>query len=170
MKRGIKFKQESPKTVNTRYKSTITKSMENYCSNTLEDVASIDKNESKVRNIENKVNLSKFVKITKPQINKASTSIDMLDSDSVKINQDNSQGNKRSHLKVQCDEVATKIKRDNTNEKKLLADGGKNHPKLEENWYEMLKNLREMRKNSDAPVDSMGCQRCMDENADPKVL
>ncbi|KAK9675266.1 hypothetical protein QE152_g40492 [Popillia japonica] len=70
MKRGIKFKQESPKTVNTRYKSTITKN-------------------------------------------------------SVKINQDNSQGNKRSHLKVQCDEVATKIKRDNTNEKKLLADGGK---------------------------------------------
>lgn len=38
------------------------------------------------------------------------------------------------------------------------------------NWQKILENLREMRKNSDAPVDSMGCHKCMDESAEPKVL
>lgn len=37
------------------------------------------------------------------------------------------------------------------------------------NWEEVVNNLREMRKRFDAPVDSMGCDRCPDETADPKV-
>lgn len=37
------------------------------------------------------------------------------------------------------------------------------------NWEIVLNNLREMRKNFDAPVDSMGCDKCFDENAPPKV-
>ncbi|XP_039753951.1 endonuclease III homolog [Pararge aegeria] len=37
------------------------------------------------------------------------------------------------------------------------------------NWKEFLVNLRNMRSNNDAPVDSMGCHMCMDEDASPKV-
>ncbi|XP_031765355.2 endonuclease III-like protein 1 isoform X2 [Galleria mellonella] len=37
------------------------------------------------------------------------------------------------------------------------------------NWKEFLVNLRIMRSNNDAPVDSMGCHMSMDENAPPKV-
>lgn len=38
------------------------------------------------------------------------------------------------------------------------------------NWKEFLVNLRTMRANNDAPVDSMGCHMCLDENAPPKVF
>lgn len=38
-----------------------------------------------------------------------------------------------------------------------------------ENWNAVLENLREMRKGFDAPVDTMGCDQCMDETAEPKV-
>ncbi|KAM3959186.1 nth-like DNA glycosylase 1 [Aphomia sociella] len=37
------------------------------------------------------------------------------------------------------------------------------------NWNEFLVNLRIMRSNNDAPVDSMGCHMSMDENAPPEV-
>ncbi|CAG4937238.1 unnamed protein product [Parnassius apollo] len=37
-------------------------------------------------------------------------------------------------------------------------------------WREFLDNLRAMRSNNDAPVDSMGCHMTMDENAPPKVI
>ncbi|CAG4975535.1 unnamed protein product [Colias eurytheme] len=37
-------------------------------------------------------------------------------------------------------------------------------------WKEFLINLRNMRANNDAPVDSMGCHMCMDEEAPPKVI
>ncbi|KAH0809547.1 hypothetical protein GEV33_013245 [Tenebrio molitor] len=37
-------------------------------------------------------------------------------------------------------------------------------------WEQVLANLREMRKNSDAPVDSMGCDKCQDETASPEVI
>ncbi|CAK1547447.1 unnamed protein product [Leptosia nina] len=37
-------------------------------------------------------------------------------------------------------------------------------------WREFLLNLQNMRANNDAPVDSMGCHMCMDENASPKVI
>ncbi|XP_045535724.1 endonuclease III-like protein 1, partial [Papilio machaon] len=38
------------------------------------------------------------------------------------------------------------------------------------NWRHFLDNLRMMRSNNDAPVDSMGCHMTMDENAPPKVI
>lgn len=41
--------------------------------------------------------------------------------------------------------------------------------KMPLNWEVVLNNLREMRKNFDAPVDSMGCSKCHDEEAPPKV-
>lgn len=30
------------------------------------------------------------------------------------------------------------------------------------NWQQVLENIREMRKKRDAPVDSMGCEKCFD--------
>lgn len=38
------------------------------------------------------------------------------------------------------------------------------------NWKSVLDNLREMRKDRDAPVDTMGCDKCMDEEGDPKDI
>ncbi|CAH1116109.1 unnamed protein product [Phaedon cochleariae] len=37
-------------------------------------------------------------------------------------------------------------------------------------WSEVLGNLREMRKNSDAPVDTMGCDKCHDDSVAPNVI
>lgn len=37
------------------------------------------------------------------------------------------------------------------------------------NWREMLKNIREMREKFPAPVDTMGCDKCADEEADEKT-
>lgn len=37
------------------------------------------------------------------------------------------------------------------------------------NWREFLVNLKNMRANNDAPVDSMGCHMAMDENAPPEA-
>jgi hypothetical protein len=37
------------------------------------------------------------------------------------------------------------------------------------NWHEVLNNIREMRKQRDAPVDTMGCDKCADRSAPPEV-
>ena len=37
------------------------------------------------------------------------------------------------------------------------------------NWRDQLRGIREMRKNRDAPVDTMGCERCHDHDALPHV-
>lgn len=42
-------------------------------------------------------------------------------------------------------------------------------PKIPFHWEDVLKNLREMRKNFDAPVDTMGCDKCHDNSANPEV-
>nr|CAD7197860.1 unnamed protein product [Timema douglasi] len=36
-------------------------------------------------------------------------------------------------------------------------------------WVQVADNIRTMRKGGDAPVDDMGCDKCMDEDAPPKV-
>ena len=36
-------------------------------------------------------------------------------------------------------------------------------------WREQLENIREMRKNKDAPVDTMGCTKICDRDAPPQV-
>ena len=38
------------------------------------------------------------------------------------------------------------------------------------NWKEQLANIREMRKDRDAPVDSQGCERTADIKASPQVI
>lgn len=37
------------------------------------------------------------------------------------------------------------------------------------NWQQTLENIRKMRKNEIAPVDTMGCHKCSDDDADEKV-
>ncbi|XP_042882923.1 endonuclease III-like protein 1 [Penaeus japonicus] len=37
------------------------------------------------------------------------------------------------------------------------------------NWKEVLENIRKMRSARDAPVDNMGAEKCMDEQAAPEV-
>ncbi|XP_055300091.1 endonuclease III-like protein 1 [Sitodiplosis mosellana] len=37
------------------------------------------------------------------------------------------------------------------------------------NWRELLANIREMRKERTAPVDTMGCEKCHDEYSDEKT-
>ena len=38
-----------------------------------------------------------------------------------------------------------------------------------DNWETVLENVRLMRRNRDAPVDSMGAEKCADQDAPPKV-
>ena len=43
-------------------------------------------------------------------------------------------------------------------------------PRWEPNhWVEQFENIRTMRKNKDAPVDTMGCERCTQEGYTEKV-
>ncbi|KAG8234708.1 hypothetical protein J437_LFUL014324 [Ladona fulva] len=37
------------------------------------------------------------------------------------------------------------------------------------NWEKIIDNIREMRKNKDAPVDNMGCDECPDKGVEPEV-
>ncbi|GLV44582.1 uncharacterized protein CBL_13486 [Carabus blaptoides fortunei] len=74
----------------------------------------------------------------------------------------------RKHIKVKYDSAnATSINiksevKDESDNKKLRTEPP--------NWQEVLQNLREMRKNNNAPVDSMGCDKCMDENAPAETM
>lgn len=38
-----------------------------------------------------------------------------------------------------------------------------------EDWMQILNNIRKMRKEIPAPVDTMGCHKCSDKDADPKT-
>ncbi|XP_067005253.1 endonuclease III-like protein 1 [Anabrus simplex] len=85
---------------------------------------------------------------------------------------------KRRHLTVVDDDVPpTKTEEISSPEKsdevtspyfkKTENNGVKWEPK---DWEKVLDNIREMRKNKDAPVDGMGCDKCMDENASPEDM
>ena len=50
------------------------------------------------------------------------------------------------------------------------ADGSGKKAKWEpKNWQEVLENIKTMRAAKDAPVDTMGCERTMEENVEPNV-
>lgn len=75
---------------------------------------------------------------------------------------------KRKHVEVEYDDETTvsKIRKEEDIQEEsigTLKDGKPFH------WETALKNLREMRKNKDAPVDSIGYQKCPDENEAPEV-
>lgn len=46
----------------------------------------------------------------------------------------------------------------------------KNETWFPNNWELVLNNIQEMRKEGTAPVDDMGCHKCADETASPKVF
>ncbi|KAK4874433.1 hypothetical protein RN001_013793 [Aquatica leii] len=69
---------------------------------------------------------------------------------------------KRPHVTAEYDESTSPKKPANKLAGKTLIE---NKP---EHWEEVLKNLREMRKDFDAPVDTMGCDQCPDEAASPQ--
>lgn len=58
-------------------------------------------------------------------------------------------------------------------QKKELGKGSKIHRKNfgkePDHWMEVLNNIREMRKNRDAPVDTMGCDKLCDDDILPEV-
>ncbi|XP_028137268.2 endonuclease III-like protein 1 [Diabrotica virgifera virgifera] len=75
----------------------------------------------------------------------------------IKADPDKELSPKREHIKIEYDEVGN-------------GSGVKKNKRMPENWEQVLANLKEMRKHSDAPVDSMGCDKCHDENAPPNVM
>ncbi|XP_063229476.1 endonuclease III-like protein 1 isoform X2 [Bacillus rossius redtenbacheri] len=83
---------------------------------------------------------------------------------------------KRGHLTVVYD--AESADKDNVNRTSQYFDKQSNDCSGFEDkkskweplhWQEVLRNIREMRKAKDAPVDDMGCDKCMEDDAPPKV-
>lgn len=78
--------------------------------------------------------------------------------------------------KVYSKTKKSKIKIEFENDADILTDEIKTEVlekklKLEPpSWSLILDNIREMRKGRDAPVDNMGCDKCMDESAPPQVF
>ncbi|XP_046389730.1 endonuclease III-like protein 1 [Ischnura elegans] len=72
-------------------------------------------------------------------------------------------GPKRQHLKVEYENPESS--HDEASKAKAVV--GVEEPV---NWVKTLNNIREMRKSRDAPVDSMGCDKCSDETARPEVV
>ncbi|KAL0127202.1 hypothetical protein PUN28_005476 [Cardiocondyla obscurior] len=82
--------------------------------------------------------------------------------------------------KIKTDEIKTKtiktegIKTEKrvTENKNVETDSKSTEDKkrwMPFNWEVILKNIKEMRKDKTAPVDTMGCHKCADPNASPKV-
>ncbi|KAG7302727.1 hypothetical protein JYU34_012681 [Plutella xylostella] len=63
---------------------------------------------------------------------------------------------KKTHVKIEYEKESPK-----------KEDGGLWEPP---HWRNFLLNLRNMRANKDAPVDTMGCHKAMDEEASPQVM
>lgn len=69
--------------------------------------------------------------------------------------------------------VKTESMKDEPNIKTEESEGSSldtKHTKWEPtNWHQLLANIREMRKERTAPVDTMGCDKCYDEYVDEKT-
>lgn len=80
---------------------------------------------------------------------------------------------KRRHMSVayeDCVKNESERKEDTLHGESRTAETGSKKLKWEpKNWLEVLNNIREMRKQRDAPVDTMGCDKCADESARPEV-
>jgi hypothetical protein len=80
---------------------------------------------------------------------------------------------KRQHVSVayeNCVKNESDRKQDTAHGNSSTAETGNKKLKWEpKNWHEVLNNIREMRKQRDAPVDTMGCDKCADEDARPEV-
>lgn len=80
---------------------------------------------------------------------------------------------KRRHVSVayeDCVKNESERKEDTLHGDSSITETGNKKLKWEpKNWLEVLNNIREMRKQRDAPVDTMGCDKCADESARPEV-
>lgn len=109
-----------------------------------------------------KANERKHIKIESDENRKPTTSIEIKqeiedDSKSVK------QGTKRKSN----DKKPIAIKTEGT---ECVPESNEKQTKWEpNNWQQLLANIREMRKERNAPVDTMGCDKCYDENSDEKT-
>nr|CAH7752596.1 unnamed protein product [Callosobruchus chinensis] len=101
--------------------------------------------------------IAKFKMKSKPKLSsnmlKRSPDIDVAKTTASKI------VHKRQHVEIAFEEG----EKPSTNKKNKATPAP-------EKWEEVLANLREMRKQFDAPVDSMGCHKCHEENAPPEVI
>lgn len=79
---------------------------------------------------------------------------------------------KRRHVSVayeDCVKNESERKEDKVHDDSSTTETGNKKLKWEpKNWHEVLNNIREMRKQRDAPVDTMGCDKCADESAPPE--
>lgn len=63
-----------------------------------------------------------------------------------------------------------KIRKSSDKNTKIKAGPSKQLKWAPKDWEKTLENLRIMRSDRAAPVDSMGCHKCTDDNADEKVF
>ncbi|CAH1794331.1 unnamed protein product [Owenia fusiformis] len=84
---------------------------------------------------------------------------------------DTNKGRKRSYLKIEY-ESRESVKTIVLDGEKKSEDSEKRENKVwqPQHWNQVLTNIREMRKERDAPVDTMGCDRIADQNASPPVF
>lgn len=77
------------------------------------------------------------------------------------------QGTKRKSNDKKADDIKTEA---NVDDKENGNVADEKQTKWEpNNWQQLLANIREMRKERNAPVDTMGCDKCYDEHSDEKT-
>ncbi|PSN34065.1 Endonuclease III-like protein 1 [Blattella germanica] len=100
---------------------------------------------------------------------------DCVKSEEINISAKKPKKTKRQHVTVAYDEPSkddngskqSQIKEEQSTKDDTEMKKTKWEPK---NWLEVVNNIREMRKNRDAPVDTMGCDKCSDDNAPVEVV
>lgn len=79
------------------------------------------------------------------------------------------QGTKRKSNDQKLNDIKTEADL-KVNENERAPSAGEKQAKWEpNNWKQLLANIREMRKERNAPVDTMGCDKCYDEHSDEKT-
>ena len=73
---------------------------------------------------------------------------------------------KKGHIKIELEAFSDDVSKIKTNKSTLIP---KSQVQAPHNWEAVYDNILEMRKELSAPVDSMGCERAHDTNAEPKV-
>lgn len=119
------------------------------------------------------IDLSKFKMQTRKKLSKDISAVEQIP-ETTKEKQETQEvkQNSESPTKVEIKQephenpkpTSSKLKREHIKIKYETQDDNKPYK-----WETVLENVREMRKNCDAPVDTMGCDRCVDEKASPEV-
>lgn len=111
-------------------------------------------------------------KNVEPSTNKRTSEVDENEEKTVKAS-------KRNYTSVSSNDVNVEdINTDHSRQSEVKVENskhvtegtqGKKSKWEPPNWLGMLNNIREMRKTMDAPVDTMGCHKCQDDNAPAEV-